>query len=78
MHGSVTVTISLGSGVKVSGKIISQDKFCILLENNGKDVLLYKSGIQVICPSVAGWKLFDKDNTSAQKTGVYKNSYNNK
>ena len=42
------LTIYLMSGVKLSGRIKSFDKFSVLLDSGGQDVLIFKHSISTI------------------------------
>ena len=42
------ITIYLMSGVKLSGRIRSFDKFCLILENNHQEQLIFKHAISTI------------------------------
>src|SRR5271163_3801959 len=42
------ITIFLVSGIKLTGKIRSFDKFSVLLENNSQEQLIYKHAISTI------------------------------
>jgi host factor-I protein len=48
------VTIYLMSGVKLSGRIRSFDKFCVILENNHQEQLIFKHAISTIITPRAG------------------------
>ncbi len=43
-----TVTIYLVSGVKLTGKIRSFDKYSVLLENNAQEQLIFKHAISTV------------------------------
>src|SRR5271156_6073064 len=42
------ITIYLGSGVKLTGKIRSFDKYSVLLENNSQEPLIFKHAISTV------------------------------
>ena len=42
------ITISLVSGVKLTGKIRSFDKYSVLLENNSQEQLIFKHAISTV------------------------------
>ncbi len=42
------ITIYLVSGVKLTGKIRSFDKYSVLLENNGQEQLIFKHAISTV------------------------------
>jgi host factor-I protein len=48
------VTIYLVSGVKLSGRIRSFDKFAVILESSGQEQLIFKHAISTILISRAG------------------------
>jgi host factor-I protein len=43
-----TITIYLVSGVKLTGKIRSFDKYSVLLENNAQEQLVFKHAISTV------------------------------
>ena len=43
------ITIYLVSGVKLTGKIRSFDKYSVLLENNAQEQLIFKHAISTVC-----------------------------
>jgi host factor-I protein len=43
-----TITIYLVSGVKLTGKIRSFDKYSVLLENNAQEQLIFKHAISTV------------------------------
>ena len=48
----ISVTIFLTSGIKLQGKIISFDTFCIILKRDEKEQLIYKHSISTIVPLI--------------------------
>jgi host factor-I protein len=48
-----TVTIYLVSGVKLTGKVRSFDKYSVLLENNSQEQLIFKHAISTIVTNVS-------------------------
>jgi host factor-I protein len=48
------VTIYLVSGVKLTGKIRSFDKYSVLLENNNQEQLIFKHAISTVVSSRSG------------------------
>ena len=48
------VTIYLVSGVKLTGKIRSFDKYSVLLENNSQEQLIFKHAISTVVSGRAG------------------------
>lgn len=46
----LTLTIYLSNGVPIKGKVISFDNFTIVIENDGKQSLVYKHAITTITP----------------------------
>jgi host factor-I protein len=48
------ITIYLVSGVKLTGKIRSFDKYSVLLENNSQEQLIFKHAISTVVSSRAG------------------------
>jgi len=47
----IDLTIYLLNGVPLKGRVISFDNFTIILENEGKQSLVYKHAISTIIPS---------------------------
>lgn len=45
------ITIYLVSGVKLTGKVRSFDKYSVLLENNGQEQMIFKHAISTIVSS---------------------------
>jgi host factor-I protein len=48
------ITIYLVSGVKLTGKIRSFDKYSVLLENNAQEQLIFKHAISTVVAGRAG------------------------
>ncbi|MBS1821680.1 MAG: RNA chaperone Hfq [Acidobacteria bacterium] len=48
------ITIYLVSGVKLTGKIRSFDKYSVLLENNSQEQLIFKHAISTVVSSRTG------------------------
>ena len=48
------ITIYLVSGVKLTGKIRSFDKYSVLLENNAQEQLIFKHAISTVVSGRAG------------------------
>jgi host factor-I protein len=48
------ITIYLVSGVKLTGKIRSFDKYSVLLENNNQEQLIFKHAISTVVSGRAG------------------------
>jgi len=48
------VTVYLVSGVKLTGKIRSFDKYSVLLENNNQEQLIFKHAISTVVSGRAG------------------------
>jgi len=51
------ITIYLVSGVKLTGKIRSFDKYSVLLENNSQEQLIFKHAISTVVSGRAGMHL---------------------
>ncbi|MDR3737094.1 MAG: RNA chaperone Hfq [Acidobacteriaceae bacterium] len=49
------ITIYLVSGVKLTGKIRSFDKYSVLLENNNQEQLIFKHAISTVVSGRAGF-----------------------
>jgi host factor-I protein len=45
------VTVFLGNGVKLQGVVVSFDAFCILLEREGQQQIVYKHSITTTSPA---------------------------
>jgi host factor-I protein len=53
------ITIYLVSGVKLTGKIRSFDKYSVLLENNSQEQLIFKHAISTVVSGRAGGSHLD-------------------
>ncbi len=49
----LVVTVFLMSGVKLTGRIKSFDKYAVILESNHQDQLIFKHAISTVLPSKA-------------------------
>ena len=58
------VTIYLVSGVKLTGKIRSFDKYSVLLENNAQEQLIFKHAISTVVSTRGGGTHSDRPHTS--------------
>ena len=54
------VTIYLVSGVKLTGKIRSFDKYSVLLENNSQEQLIFKHAISTVVSARGGVSQMDR------------------
>jgi host factor-I protein len=63
------ITIYLVSGVKLTGKIRSFDKYSVLLENNSQEQLIFKHAISTVVSGRAGMHLDTRPERSADKIG---------
>ncbi len=45
------VTVYLINGYKMKGKIVGYDNFIIVIDSEGKEILVYKHAISTIIPS---------------------------
>jgi host factor-I protein len=59
------VTIYLVSGVKLTGKIRSFDKYSVLLENNAQEQLIFKHAISTVVSTRGGTAHMDRTHASA-------------
>lgn len=59
------ITIYLVSGVKLTGKIRSFDKYSVLLENNSQEQLIFKHAISTV---VSGRAAAHSDSRSEQRS----------
>lgn len=65
------ITIYLVSGVKLTGKIRSFDKYSVLLENNSQEQLIFKHAISTVVSGRAGSHLeLRSDSRSEARAGV--------
>ncbi len=62
------VTIYLVSGVKLTGKIRSFDKYSVLLENNSQEQLIFKHAISTVVSGRA--TLHGETKTESRHTGA--------
>ena len=60
----VQISIYLVNGVRLNGYLIEHDRFSLLLMQEGKLQLIYKSAISTVLPSLPV-KLFDDVSTQA-------------
>jgi len=44
------ITVFLSKGIRISGFVKAFDRFCILLETNGEEQLVFKHAISTIVP----------------------------
>jgi host factor-I protein len=63
------ITIYLVSGVKLTGKIRSFDKYSVLLENNSQEQLIFKHAISTVVSGRAGMHLDNRPERPAEKLG---------
>jgi host factor-I protein len=61
------ITIYLVSGVKLTGKIRSFDKYSVLLENNSQEQLIFKHAISTV---VSNRSVMHADYRPAAATGI--------
>lgn len=65
------ITIYLVSGVKLTGKIRSFDKYSVLLENNSQEQLIFKHAISTVVSGRAGAHLeLRSDNRQESRTNL--------
>lgn len=65
------ITIYLVSGVKLTGKIRSFDKYSVLLENNSQEQLIFKHAISTVVSGRAGAHLeLRSDNRSESRSSI--------
>jgi len=60
------ITIYLVSGVKLTGKIRSFDKYSVLLENNSQEQLIFKHAISTVVSGRAGMHLDSRPERSSE------------
>src|SRR6201986_1594367 len=60
------VTIYLVSGVKLTGKIRSFDKYSVLLENNAQEQLIFKHAISTVVSTRGGMSHMERPHTPGQ------------
>lgn len=63
------VTIYLVSGVKLTGKIRSFDKYSVLLENNAQEQLIFKHAISTVVSTRPGSMHLERPHSAAPRTG---------
>lgn len=63
------ITIYLVSGVKLTGKIRSFDKYSVLLENNSQEQLIFKHAISTVVSGRAGAHIELKSDTRTEARG---------
>jgi len=63
------ITIYLVSGVKLTGKIRSFDKYSVLLENNAQEQLIFKHAISTVV-STRGGAHVERAHAPVSSTGV--------
>src|ERR1700751_1600983 len=60
------ITIYLVSGVKLTGKIRSFDKYSVLLENNSQEQLIFKHAISTVVSGRAAMHMESRSDRSAE------------
>lgn len=60
------ITIYLVSGVKLTGKIRSFDKYSVLLENNSQEQLIFKHAISTVVSGRAGMHMDSRPERPAE------------
>jgi host factor-I protein len=63
------ITIYLVSGVKLTGKIRSFDKYSVLLENNSQEQLIFKHAISTVVSGRAGAHIELKSDIRSESRG---------
>ncbi len=63
------ITIYLVSGVKLTGKIRSFDKYSVLLENNAQEQLIFKHAISTVVSTRPGSTHGDRSHSAAPRMG---------
>lgn len=58
------ITIYLSNGVPLKGKVISFDNFTIVIENDGRQSLVYKNAITTVTPEKPIRLHFPEENSS--------------
>jgi host factor-I protein len=61
------ITIYLVSGVKLTGKIRSFDKYSVLLENNAQEQLIFKHAISTVVAGRAGMQMDTRPTSSESR-----------
>lgn len=64
------ITIYLVSGVKLTGKIRSFDKYSVLLENNSQEQLIFKHAISTVVSGRAGAHLELRSDKPEARAGI--------
>jgi len=64
------ITIYLVSGVKLTGKIRSFDKYSVLLENNAQEQLIFKHAISTVVSGRAAAHNDSRSETRSQSTAA--------
>lgn len=62
------ITIYLVSGVKLTGKIRSFDKYSVLLENNAQEQLIFKHAISTVVSMRPGSSHTDRPHTGGPRS----------
>ena len=65
------ITIYLVSGVKLTGKIRSFDKYSVLLENNSQEQLIFKHAISTVVSGRAGHSEARPDRPHSPSSGSH-------
>jgi host factor-I protein len=68
------ITIYLVSGVKLTGKIRSFDKYSVLLENNSQEQLIFKHAISTVVSGRAGMHLDTRPERTGEKPAEVRSS----
>ena len=63
------ITIYLVSGVKLTGKIRSFDKYSVLLENNAQEQLIFKHAISTVVSTRPGSTHLERPHTGGARLG---------
>src|SRR5580698_785574 len=64
------ITIYLVSGVKLTGKIRSFDKYSVLLENNAQEQLIFKHAISTVVAGRAGMHMEPRTTPAGASAGA--------
>ena len=51
METGKPITVFLTRGIRLSGKVKAYDRFCILLDVNGEEQLIFKHAVSTIVPT---------------------------
>jgi len=65
-RGGTPVVVYLVNGVQIRGTVKVFDSFTVLLESEGKQMLVYKHAISTIAPMVPLHDLFNDDSREEQ------------